>query len=372
MFLRRTGILLAGVVLLVALGLLSATHPTLAQAPENETCLACHSQPGMQATLPSGETLYLTVDPQVYNNSVHGKRGQLCIDCHPDVDVAAHPKGEVAWSELGVSTRRDLAFKLYRDACVQCHPDQYNATLDSVHQKAIGSGNIQAAICTDCHGTHNISVPDQPRSRTSQMCERCHSQIFEAYKQSVHGAALLGEGNPDVPSCIDCHQVHSVQGPSTSAFRLFSPDICRRCHADAALMEKYGISTKVFDTYVSDFHGETVVLFEKQAPDQQTNKPVCIDCHGVHDMRKVDDPESAVIKENLLTTCRKCHPEATANFPTSWVGHYQPNVKTSPLVFFVRLFYSIFIPAVLGVMIVFVATDAGRRIANRRKERLNG
>jgi hypothetical protein len=188
----------------------------------------------------------------------------------------------------------------------------------------------------------------------------------------VHGAALIGEGNPDVPSCTDCHEVHSVQGPSSSAFHLFSPQICAECHADAELMAKYGISTEVFDTYVSDFHGETVALFEKQAPDQETNKPVCIDCHGVHDMRKADDPESTVIKENLLVTCQKCHPDATANFPTSWVGHYQPSVETSPLVFFVRLFYSIFIPAVLGLMIVLVATDAGRRIVNRRKEHLHG
>src|SRR5512139_1167626 len=116
MLLRRTGILLAGVVLLVALGLAVVTHPVLAQNPENQACLACHSQPGMQTTLPSGETLYLTVDPNVYNSSIHGQRGQACMDCHPDVDPAAHPKGAAAWADLGVSTRRDLAIKLYRDA----------------------------------------------------------------------------------------------------------------------------------------------------------------------------------------------------------------------------------------------------------------
>ncbi len=68
-------------------------------------------------------------------------------------------------------------------------------------------------------------------------------------------------------------------------------------------------------SYVTDFHGTTVVLFEEIAPDQETNKPVCIDCHGVHDMKSVDDPESTVIKENLLDTCQKCHPDATTNFP---------------------------------------------------------
>jgi hypothetical protein len=183
----------------------------------------------------------------------------------------------------------------------------------------------------------------------------------------VHGAALLGEGNEDVPSCIDCHQVHSVSGPlSEGSFHLFSPQICAECHEDAALMSKYGISTDVIDTYVSDFHGTTVYLFQSTAPDQETNKPVCIDCHGVHNMRQVDDPESAVIKENLLATCQKCHPDATANFPTSWVSHYRPSLTHSPLVFFVRLFYMILIPVVLGGMAIFVATDIYRRARRGR------
>lgn len=362
------------IVVTLSLGLLFAiwavlgARPVLGQETANAACLACHGQPGMQTTLPSGETLYLTVDPEVYNNSVHGARGQACIDCHPDVEVANHPKGEAAWEELGVSTRRDLSLKLYRVACIHCHPDPYDLSLDGVHQKALAAGDVNAAICTDCHGTHNIGVPDQPRSRTSRMCERCHSEIFELYKASVHGEALIGEGNPEVPSCTDCHHVHCMESPATCAFRLFSPQICAECHADQELMAKYGISTEVFETYVADFHGTTVVLFEKLAPDQETNKPVCIDCHGVHDMRHVNDPESTVIKENLLTTCRKCHPDATANFPTSWIGHYPPSPEVSPLVYFVRLFYTIFIPAVLAVMVVFVATGAVRRIVNLRKE----
>ncbi len=53
-------------------------------------------------------------------------------------------------------------------------------------------------------------------------------------------------------------------------------------------MDKYGISTQVLNTYVADFHGTTVTLFEKQSPDAQTNKPVCYDCHGVHDIAATD------------------------------------------------------------------------------------
>ena len=49
-------------------------------------------------------------------------------------------------------------------------------------------------------------------------------------------------------------------------------------------MNKYEISTEVFDTYVADFHGTTVILFEHQDPNVETNKAVCYDCHGVHNI----------------------------------------------------------------------------------------
>jgi hypothetical protein len=357
---RRVIRVLLGVLGFAAICVGAGSPPVLAQEITNEMCLACHAAPGMQTTLPSGEVLYLTVNPLVYDSSVHGERGMLCIHCHTNITGYPHP-------EITVSTRRDLSLQLYRASCIHCHPAHYGAVLDSVHQVALAGGHQEAAICTDCHGTHNIQEPDEPRSRSSQMCELCHAEIFELYKSSVHGAALLGEGNPDVPACIDCHQVHNITQAATSEFHLFSPDICAGCHADEELMAKYDISTDVFDTYVSDFHGTTVLLFQSIAPGQETNKPVCIDCHGVHDMRAVDDPESQVIKENLLATCQKCHPDATANFPTTWVSHYRPSPEHAPLVFFVNIFYYILIPGVLGFMVLFVATDIRKKIVGRKE-----
>ena len=372
---QRSGtILLLATLGILAAGLLTFTSRAAAAPPDdpsppiqgNQVCLACHGTPGIgEAEFASGEKLPLYVDPQTFESSVHGQLGYACVQCHTDISGAPH-------DSIVTTTRRDYTLDQY-DTCIQCHEDKYEATLDSVHQTALAAGNDDAAICTDCHGAHDTRPLSEQPAGIPQTCERCHSEIYNLYKESVHGAALIGEGNPDVPTCIDCHGVHDIEGPSNFApFRLFSPQICAGCHADPDLMEPYGISTHVFETYVSDFHGTTVVLFEDIAPDQETNKPVCIDCHGVHDMRHTDDPESTVIKENLLTTCRKCHPDATANFPSAWLNHYPPSRERWPLVFFVDLFYKIFIPTVIGAMLLFVFADVGRRVFNRIREQRHG
>jgi hypothetical protein len=128
-------------------------------------------------------------------------------------------------------------------------------------------------------------------------------------------------------------------------------------------MDKYGISTNVLNTYVADFHGTTVNMFEKQSPDAPTNKPVCYDCHGVHDISKVNDPHSGLeMQENLLVRCQECHPDATSNFPGAWMSHYIPSAEKYALVYYVNLFYKFFIPIVLGGMLGLVGLDVGHSV----------
>ncbi len=329
--------------------------------PDNE-CLSCHATSDLKTELPSGEILYLTIDPILHNEGIHSNVGYQCVQCHTDITDYPH-------RPIKAETRREHTLQMY-PLCNQCHESMYNKTLDSTHQKAIAGGNENAAVCTDCHGAHYIKSPDTPKSNIAKMCQQCHSEIFNQYQDSVHGGALLNEGDPNVPTCTDCHGVHDITGPTTEEnFHLFSPQLCAECHADEELMTQYGISTEVFETYISDFHGTTVILFEEITPDQETNKPVCVDCHGVHTMKKVNDPESNVIKDNLLDTCQKCHPDASSNFPSSWLNHYQPTADKHPLVYYVNLFYKILIPTVVGGMIVYVLSDAKKRISDKLEQR---
>ena len=331
--------------------------------PDNAACLACHRQEGLHLTFPSGEALPVTMDGMELLGSVHAEL--RCQDCH--TDIAGYPHGAPPAND-----HRDLQIH-YSHSCANCHDHQAMQEVDSIHAQLQASGVSDAAVCADCHGSHNVRPinrdkhPEVSPTASAEICQQCHSGIHGQFVDSVHGEALIS-GNPDVPTCITCHPAHTATDPRTLAFRLQSPEMCGECHADKALMAKYGISTDVFDTYVADFHGTTVMLFEKTHPGQPTNKAVCIDCHGVHDIASATR-DSELIQANILPRCQECHPDASINFAASWLGHYAPNFETAPLVTTVTWFYRILIPMVLGFFVVYVGLDAYRHIMDRRERR---
>lgn len=335
--------------------------------PADAQCRTCHDLLTSQITLGSGETLDLHVDQQALADSVHGTRQiednqyheLLCTECHSDEERYAFPHQVIQEKD-----RRQITL-VVGDTCETCHQDIYTEQQDSIHAHALEEGELAAATCADCHGSHAIQPPNKPRGKISLTCGNCHSQIAEQYAQSVHGAALLGQNNPDVPVCTNCHGVHDISDPLTTLFRLGSPKLCGECHADEEMMAKYEISTNVFDSYVADFHGTTVTLFEKQSPDHETNKAVCYDCHGVHNIKPVTSDSSQVIKENLLVTCQQCHPDATANFSDSWTSHFEPSLEHNTLIYLVNLFYQILIPGVLAFFVVLIVSDLFRRFILR-------
>lgn len=335
--------------------------------PGSDFCLSCHQEEGMKRTI-DGEPLFLTVNPTQFELSVHAEEGLACVDCHTEISEYPHPDFEA-------ETVREYKVN-YTATCKECHEDQYTAAHDSVHQTAMDEGNENAPLCSDCHNPHTQGriigensgeLTITARKEVPGTCAACHTDAYEIYKNSVHGSSLA-DGNTDVPTCTDCHGVHNIGDPTTDAFRNNSPALCADCHDNDELMSKYGLSTDVLETYVSDFHGTTTTLFEQQFPGQPIDTAVCSDCHGVHDIARTDDPEAGIsMQENLLVKCQRCHPDATANFSAAWMGHYRPSPEHYPIVYYVDLFYKFFIPAVLGGMVLFILTDIYRRIINRVK-----
>ena len=306
--------------------------------------------------LPSGEAVSLFVDEGEMSHSVHD--GKLtCTDCHRSITSLPHGKLEAA-------DRRDYSIALY-EACKRCHFANYTKTLDSMHFQAMEAGNQNAPLCTDCHGYHNVSVPDQPRSSISKSCASCHADTYKTYSESVHGAALLKDENQDVPVCTDCHGTHLIRSANSASFHLNSPQMCAKCHADEALMGKYGLSPKVFKTYIQDFHGKTVALARSEDANNWTDKAVCADCHGIHDIKPVKDGDPAEIKQNVVKSCQKCHPDAGTNFPDSWLSHYELSPEKAPLPWLVRASYTVLIPLIAGGLMLHVVVDLWRVARNR-------
>lgn len=282
------GALLAGIVLFALAG--------AAAAQDNETCLGCHTAPGMVLTFPSTEVVSVTVDAKRFGGSAHGQ-ALTCAACHPRNVEVPHPK-------------------------------------------------ITARTFTEY------------RRGASGVCATCHEGSVTAFAASVHGRAQQ-MGFAEAPTCVTCHNPHDAARVKTPAFRNNLPQLCGTCHADPALMQKYGLRP-VYQTYISEFHGVTTSLYKLTKPQDPTPAAMCTDCHGGHEIRAGTDPASSVHPARLLTTCRTCHPAAGRLFTTAWTEHKIPGPDAAPLVWYVQLFYGFLIPVTVAFVGVLTVLDLGR------------
>jgi hypothetical protein len=103
------------------------------------------------------------------------------------------------------------------------------------------------------------------------------------------------------------------------------PGLCARCHSDGNFMRKYnpGLRTDQFSQYQTSVHGK---LFAKG----DTKVAVCIDCHGVHDLRPATDTRSKIYALNIAQTCARCHADAAYmkpyGIPTDQFAKYNTSV----------------------------------------------
>jgi predicted CXXCH cytochrome family protein len=326
---------------------------TLAAQSPSDDCVVCHSDP-IERTFPNGTTRTLRLQTGVVEKSVHA--GLTCVDCHPGTTDVPHP-------ELTVGSSRQLTVAL-SEQCRQCHFEEHQATLESVHARAVARGDVTAPVCVDCHGSHDVQRAAEPRTRIADTCGRCHAGAAATFAGSVHGEDVA-RNVADVPTCTDCHDAHRVAGPGQPGWRSSTPEICGNCHGDPARMDKYGLSTNVLKTYLSDFHGKTAALRAAAGGQEQTVVAVCSDCHGTHGVVRVDSPSSPVLKANLANTCRQCHTDAGLGFPDAWMSHYEPSWSRAPVVMGVKTFYAVLIPFMIGGMLLQILLHLWRMAVNR-------
>lgn len=204
--------------------------------------------------------------------------------------------------------------------CLSCHLNDKTKTTKfskslidydkSSHGLALARGNSSAAICTDCHGTHDLEKQSSPTSRINQfnvanVCSQCHPGIAQEYKLSVHGVAL-SKGVKDAPTCTFCHGEHNISKVVEVPLKMFTdnrinPDAavktkmvyCIKCHADDQLMSKYGIQTfnKAHEWLPSlKKHNETVR---------------CVDCHSSYAPPNLS--HNLLPPDKVIKKCEECH-----------------------------------------------------------------
>jgi len=239
---------------------------------------------------------------------------------------------------------------------------------ESIHYKFLSTGRLDVPNCTDCHGSHGINRATGNKLANARKCAACHKSIYVTYKKSVHGSALIGQGNSDVPVCIDCHTSHDIKDPLSAIYHESIPAMCSGCHADKTIMDKYGLSTDVVKTYLSDFHGVTLSFYrnddgQRHSPDRDIAE--CTDCHGTHDITGDFGPNAEAVKRNLMERCRACHEEAGEDFPDAWLSHYRPSMEHAPLVFIVEVAYRVLMPLMVIGLLLQVLLHIWRYFSSR-------
>jgi len=352
---------------------------SVTQVNGQNNCLGCH-QKSLSLVFGDGSSMGIQIRGEVIAHSVHGSL--RCVDCHFGFSGSEHP-------QRSFFNARGMTIS-HADSCRRCHFDKYTRSLEGIHYAQLSKGNQNAPVCVDCHGAHSVQSGVRDKISSAARCRQCHSEIFDTYAKSVHGTVLLkglkaastgpAESNgshlpndiqaaitdysQDVPVCADCHRAHDVLDPHAADFRNRTPEMCGNCHGDKELMTRHGLSTSVVDSYLEDFHGVTLSFYKEQGYSVR-RIAVCTDCHGIHDIARTDGPDSLMVKENLLQRCRNCHPDAQANFPDSWLSHYEPNMQHASLVWLVNLIYDIFIPFMIVGLVLQILLHIWRYAVNR-------
>lgn len=370
----------------------------------NEECLACHSDPSLTTEI-NGKQVSLGVDDAKFKASIHS--AMSCVDCHNDIKSAPHdptpvmPKCNSCHAEEqtkydhGVHAKAAAAGNANVAKCQDCHggvhellpaadPNSkvartnipktcgtchgqkfvmassgvssapFTSYQESVHGKAVAAGSEKAAVCTDCHGEHDILGARDPKSPINKFnvpltCAKCHDNIKQEYVQSIHGQAIA-RGNWQAPVCTDCHGIHTIKAPTNPNSSVAAANVkntCASCHQSVSLSAEFGVPGGRVDSYLASYHGMAQNVGSKTVAN-------CASCHGVHNILPSADPRSTINHANLAATCGKCHPGANDKFITSKVhldGASRADVG-SKVINLIKRFYVWMIVCVIGGMVL--------------------
>ncbi|MCG6968642.1 MAG: cytochrome c3 family protein [Gammaproteobacteria bacterium] len=209
--------------------------------PDNSICLGCHGFQGFAVPGADGAMRDLHVDKDRFLKSVHAKRGCVechkdiiqiphrknidrkvgCVQCHRELWDKAQREGKTEeFARLAVVVK------------------QIDSYMNSVHARPnIEDQSRTNATCYNCHNAHYI-FPEESMERVERrleipnVCGKCHQAEKEQYLTSVHGNEVTKNGNINAAICSDCHTTHNIESPELDAIRLQITQQCGTCHRE--------------------------------------------------------------------------------------------------------------------------------------------
>jgi hypothetical protein len=268
----------------------------IAHAQAESTCVDCHSalDPPLQVT------------QEQFSHDIHAQKGLTCASCHGGDPT----KADMDAMSKAAGFRGKIERRQVPELCGRCHSDpafmrQHNPSLrtdqlsqykTSVHGKLFAKGDSKVAVCTDCHGVHDLRPARDTLSKVNplnvaQTCSRCHADAaymkgysiptdqFEKYNTSVHHEAMVARGDLSAPTCTTCHGNHGAAPPGVDSVQ----NVCSTCHVFQAQM------------YDKSSH---------KAAFQSAGLPGCVVCHGNH---AISHPTDARLGTGSQAVCMRCH-----------------------------------------------------------------
>jgi len=403
---------------LIFAGLLMAQP--VAAGVADEDCLNCHEDKDLKDN--SDRSLF--VDKVQFGNSIHGRSGISCVNCHADLEKVKdfpHPDKLAKVNCSGCHTEAQQKFErsihgkavtdkgLERVHCQSCHgyhdvleghnvnsrthPLQQPATcgschfdgsfqakhrvnakdfLNTVHGIALVKyGLSNSATCVTCHGSHEVTDTSDPASLVSKKnvpatCGHCHEGILKDYLEGVHGQDFQ-KGIRDVPVCTDCHGEHQILSPQDKQSKVYATHValtCARCHDNQDLARIYNLPAQRLRSFQGSFHGIASHFGE-------TRVASCISCHGFHNIRPSSDPKSPINSANLPKTCGQCHGGAIQQLTQVKVHVLDPKAANYAG-FIIQNFYFYTISIVMGSFVLYIAADLKARLSKRSQSRPKG
>jgi len=194
-------------------------------------CGGCHRE-GQKAAVRYSGTQHEII--QHYTESIHGKGltksgltvTATCTSCHTahmilprsDPDSSVNPKNVPA-------------------TCGACHHGIQEQFVQSIHSASVTKTDKPLPVCNDCHTAHQIRRTDEAGFMLDIMntCGRCHGEIAKTYFETYHGK-VSRLGYTGTAKCYDCHGSHDILPPSDPRSHLSRANVvvtCQKCHATA-------------------------------------------------------------------------------------------------------------------------------------------